>query len=385
MRSASFQLGTLVYFPSYNGRVETVDVIVGGGGIIGLSVALELARKGLRVRVLEKGRAMSEASWAAAGMLSAHDPEHPAELAELAELSIRLYPEYLNTIEELSGHRVPIRTQGRVRTGGDRGRFAAGRLAAMTAEEAQRRIPGLATKGRSYWWMEETSLDPRDLCVALPLAAAAAGVDLQQPMEVVAVRSQGDSVEVTTGSGKVSAGAFVNCCGAWAGKVQHPELENQPAAAVEPRKGQIFSVRVPPPLDLAYVLESPEVYLVPRGGGLIVIGATVERVGFDRRVDPLVVEGLRTRAAELWPPIASAEVVERWIGLRPGTSDGLPLIGSAGEPHCWVATGHFRNGILLAPATGTIVRQLIQGDPPSVSLAAFVPGRVSDKVPSAAL
>src|ERR1700685_1083452 len=103
MRSASFACGgwsrLRSIFSSYNGRVETVDVIVGGGGIIGLSVALELARKGLRVRVLEKGRAMSEASWAAAGMLSAHDPEHPAELAELAELSIRLYPEYLNAVE----------------------------------------------------------------------------------------------------------------------------------------------------------------------------------------------------------------------------------------------------------------------------------------------
>ena len=360
--------------------METVDVIVGGGGIIGLSVALELAGKGLRVRVLEKGRAMSEASWAAAGMLSGIDPGHPAELAELAHLSIRLYPEYLSTVEELSGHRVRMRTQGAVMTGGDRGRFAA-----ISAEEALKRIPGLATEGRSYWWMEETSLDPRDLCVALPLAAAAAGVDLQQPMEVLAVRSHGGSVEVTTGSGKVSAGAFVNCCGAWAGKVQHSDLENQPAAAVEPRKGQIFRVRMPSPLDLAYVLRSPKVYLVPRGEGLIVIGATEERVGFDRRVDPLVIEGLQARAAELWPPVASAPVVESWSGLRPGTSDGLPLIGSAGRPHCWIATGHFRNGILLAPATGTIVRQLIQGDPPTVSLAAFVPGRVSDKVPSAAL
>jgi glycine oxidase len=360
--------------------VESVEVIVGGGGIIGLSVALELARKGLRVRVLEKGRAMSEASWAAAGMLSAHDPSHPAELAELAELSIRLYPEYLSAVEELSGHQVRIRTHGAVMTGGNRGRFAA-----ISAEEAQRRIPGLSTEGRSYWWMEETSLDPRDLCVALPLAAVAAGVDLQQPMEVLSVRSHGDSVEVTTGSGKVSAGAFVNCCGAWAGKVQHRDLENQPAATVEPRKGQIFRVRMPSSLDLGYVLRSPEVYLVPRGAGLIVIGATEERVGFDRRVDPLVIDGLRARAAELWPPIASASVVESWSGLRPGTSDGLPLIGGAGRPHCWVATGHFRNGILLAPATGRIVRQLIEGRPPAVPLAAFAPGRVSDKVPSAAL
>ena len=115
--------------------------------------------------------------------------------------------------------------------------------------------------------------------------------------------------------------------------------------------------------------------MVPRGGGQIVIGATVERVGFDRRVDPLVVEELHGLAAKLWPPIASAAVVESWSGLRPGTRDGLPLIGSAGEPHCWVATGHFRNGILLAPATGLIVRQLLQGSTPAASLAAFVPGR----------
>ena len=93
------------------------------------------------------------------------------------------------------------------------------------------------------------------------------------------------------------------------------------------------------------------------------IGATVERVGFDRRVDPATVERLPAMAAELWPPIASAPVVESWTGLRPGTRDGLPLIGNAGQPHCWVATGHFRNGILLAPATGLIVRQLLRRQP----------------------
>jgi glycine oxidase len=140
----------------------------------------------------------------------------------------------------------------------------------------------------------------------------------------------------------------------------------------------MIAVRMNPPLDLPYVLRSPEIYLVPRGDGLIVIGATVERVGFDRRVEPPVVERLRRQAAELWPPIASAALAESWSGLRPGTPDELPLIGSAGLPHCWVATGHFRNGILLAPGTGLIVRQLLQGTPTEVSLSAFLPGRLMD-------
>jgi glycine oxidase len=355
---------------SYNGRVETVEVIVAGAGIIGLSVALELARNGFRVRVLEKGHAMSEASWAAAGMLSAHDPTHPPGLAELAQLSLSLYPEYLSTVEGLSGHPVPLRTQASLMTGDSNGCCAA-----LSAEEAQRRVPGLATGGRSFFWMEEASLDPRDLCAALPRAAAAAGVELQEGTEVLAVRSQANAAEITTRNGTVSAGAFVNCCGAWSAQIQHPELERQPAAGVEPWKGQIFMVRLDPPIDLPYVLYAPEVYMVPRGGGQIVIGATVEQAGFDRRVDSLVVEALHGLAAKLWPPIASATVVESWSGLRPGTRDGLPLIGSAGQPHCWVATGHFRSGILLAPATGLIVRQLLQGSTPAASLAAFVPGR----------
>jgi glycine oxidase len=356
-----------------------VDVIVAGGGIIGLSVALELARTGFRVRVLEKGRVMEEASWAAAGMLAGHDPEHPPELAELAELSFALYPEYLATLENLSGHSVPLRTREALITCG-------GQERALSTEEAQRRVPGLAAEGRRFCWRPEVSLNPRDLCKVLPLAVTAAGVVLKQQTEVLAVRGLTGSVEVTTSRGRLSAGAFINCCGAWASEIQQLDMESQPAAGVEPWKGQIFAVRLDPPADLASVLRTPEVYLVPRGDGLIVIGATVERAGFDRRVDPLTVERLRAQAAEIWPPIAAGRVVESWTGLRPGTVDRLPLIGNAGRPHCWVATGHFRNGILLAPATGVVVRQLLQGTPPAVSLTAFAPGRLaSDKVPSAAL
>jgi glycine oxidase len=368
--------------------VETADVIVAGGGIIGLAAALELARSGFRVRVIERGHAMQEASWAAAGMLAAEDPAHPAELIELAALSSQIYPQFISEVERLSRRIVPQRTRATLMTSRASGEFHRRDTAtcyAIGADEAARHVPGLAADGRSCLWLEEASLDPRDLCVALPLAAAAAGVDLHEETEVLAVTSQAGSVEVRTARGTLSAGAFVNCCGAWAANIQHLDLQRQPAAAVEPFKGQMLTVQLDPPLDLAYVLRSPDVYMVPRGAGRIVIGATVERVGFDRRVEPWVVEKLRGQAAELWPPIASASVIDSWSGLRPGTQDGLPMIGSAGRPHCWVATGHFRNGILLAPATGLVVRQLLQGSEPEASLAAFVPGRASDKIRSAAL
>jgi glycine oxidase len=320
--------------------VRTRDVIVGGGGIIGLSIALELARSGRRVTILEKGRLMREASWAAAGMLAGHDPEHPAALAALAILSEQLYPQFLQTVEELSGQRVPLRTR-----------------------KAWVAMAGTAA------WSDEASLDPRDLCAALPQAAMAAGVEVHEETAVLAVAGGDRSVTVETSRGSLQADAYVNCCGAW-------------AEGVEPYKGQMLSVRLPQHADLDYVIRSPEVYLVPRGEGLVVIGATVERVGFDRRVEPATLERLRAQAAALWPAVATAPMVESWSGLRPGTEDGLPLIGRTEQPRCWTATGHFRNGILLAPATALVMRQLLQGETPAVSLDAFAPRRLAvTKVP----
>jgi glycine oxidase len=293
---------------------------------------------------------MSEASWAAAGMLSGHHSEHPPQMAPLAGLSEQLYPGYLQVIEGLSGKRVPLRTH-------------------------RARLTG----NHSPVWMDEASLDPRDLCVALPAAARAANVDIQEDVEMLAVvgtdpSGTEGSVEVETSSGVLHANAFVNCCGAW-------------APGVEPYKGQILTVRLPHPSKLDYVVRSPDVYLVPRGDGRVVIGATVERVGFDRRIEPEALKRLRAHAALLWPEIATAEVEESWTGLRPGTDDCLPVIGSTGQPGCFVASGHFRNGILLAPATALVMRQLLQGETPAVSLEAFTPARLgaSDNVVNAAL
>ena len=375
--------------------MERADVVIGGGGIIGLTVALELAQEGFRVKVIERGRAMEGASWAAAGMLAVEDPENPPELAELATLSGKLYPDYLSTLERLSGQTIPLRTRNVLQGTRPNGKFHCETTVTrvpISPEEAVRRVPGVEPASRSLLWLDEPSLDPRDLCRALPAAAKAAGVVLEEQTEIVAVDGSAGSVAITTSRGLLSAAAFVNCCGAWAATVQQsrgskgriagaPDIDlcpgANPALSVVPRKGQMATVLSQGDPQLQHVVRTPEIYLVPRGDGRIVIGATVEDAGFDLQVEAAAIDRLLSQAAELWPPVRPAAVIDKWAGIRPGTIDDLPLIGNAGSPNCWLATGHFRNGILLAPGTGRVVRQLIEGKPTDAVMDAFAVERLS--------
>jgi glycine oxidase len=344
--------------------VSSTDVFIAGGGIIGLSTALELAGSGLRVTVLERGRPMTEASWAAAGMLAAHDPENPAALRPLSELSISLYADFLPTVEHLSGLQVPLRTRGTLQGSDHNHTFDR----ALSLSAISSHLPELNPSGRSFQWLDEHSLDPRDLCAALPKAAKAAGITLMEQSPVTAVRGTSSGVEVSTPQATYSAAHFVNCCGAWAGSVS-----NLPS--IEPRKGQMVTVQLPSPRQLPCVIRTPELYLVPRGDGRVVIGASVERAGFDKSVQETTIQSLLHEAALLWPPVREAQIVETWAGLRPGSADGLPVLDACGEQNCWIATGHFRNGILLAPATARVMRQLILNETPSVDLSPFRCGR----------
>lgn len=340
--------------------MSVTDVIIAGGGINGLSIALELAAKGLRVTVIERHRAMGEASWAAAGMLAAHDPDNPPQLRALSELSIALYPDYLRFIEQLSGIRVPIRTCGTLQGSKLKERFD--RL--LSLNEVKARIPQINCAERDFIWLEENSFDPRDLCAALPKAVRSAGVSIVEESPVTMVRATAAGVEVRVPVTTYHATHFINCCGAWAGTIAN-------LAAIEPRKGQMVTVKLPAHHRLDYVIRTPELYLVPRGDGRVVIGATVERTGFDKSVQAETIQSILEGAGALWPPISEAEIVETWAGLRPGSADGLPVIDTCGGKNCWIASGHFRNGILLAPATARVMRELILDEDLSVDLAAF--------------
>ena len=353
--------------------MNKTEVAIAGGGIIGLSAALELALAGLQVTVFERRRAMAEASSAAAGMLAAADPENAAGLRALSALSRRLYSGFLDDVERLSGERVPIRTT-RVLQGAQQVPEGHSELSATALETI---APGLVGGDLKFFSLNEESLDPRDLARALPKAVRAAGVVLLEDFEVTAVSEHRSTVEIGTGAGRWAAERLIHASGAWAARLT--------GLPVVPRKGQMVEVEDAGGESttdrLKVVLRTPNIYLVPRGEGFvpggegrIVIGATVEDAGFDKQVDEAAIARLLDQAASVWPAVRRARVVESWAGLRPATADELPVLDACGE-HCWVATGHFRNGILLAPGTARVLRELILGEPPSVDVAGFRCGR----------
>jgi glycine oxidase len=339
--------------------MTSADTVIAGGGIIGLATALELAAAGQRVTVFDRGEAMSEASRAAAGMLAGSDPENPPELHALARLSLSLYADFLDRVEQLSGAKIPIRTrmtlQG-VQT------LPAG-VTALSDDQIQELAPGVNTAGWRFYLMEELSFDAWDLAEALPPAVRAAGVDLREHTPVIGAAAGNGAVDVDTTAGRMTAGAFLNATGAWARHLHTP-------IPVSPRKGHMLTVELQGEKQMHCVLRTPGVYIIPRGRGRYTVGPTLEDAGFDKEVYPERIQELFQKAAGLWPLLRDSRIAETWTGLRPGTGDGLPIIGLTSD-RCWIATGHFKNGILLGPGTARAVGQWIAGLSPAVDLTAF--------------
>ncbi|HEX6773603.1 MAG TPA: FAD-dependent oxidoreductase [Acidobacteriaceae bacterium] len=345
------------------------DIAIAGGGVIGLACALELRRRGFEVTIFDAGEAAKEASWAAGGMLAAEDPENPAGLLSFSRYSRKVYREFFQQIHELSGNWVLLHTRETVQVVDPGHRSIVGTR--ISLERARRLIPGLSGADHEFLLLKEDSLDPRDLCTALLSAAVATGVALREHERVLSVELTEHGVLLATPHGTFRADAFVNCCGAWAASLS-------PSIAVVPRKGQMLAIAQPYDTPLIRVLRSPDVYLIPRGGDRIVVGATVEDAGYSKQVEARALARLRELAAALWAPAGNAPQMDSWAGLRPATPDGLPVIGRYDNKSLhFVATGHFRNGILLAPGTARVIADLLCGVAPAVDLAPFAPHRPS--------
>jgi len=337
--------------------LKSWDFIIAGAGIIGVSLALELRQSGADVLVLERGEPGRESSSAAAGMLAAADPETPPALRPLALQSTRMFPEFVRQIESLSGMQVDFRQQGSIALLAEPEAPPAHRK--LTTEELQRLEPSLQPQSYSAFFLQEDSVDPDLLMQAALKAAQKAGVEIRSRAAVEQMQPRDSHVEVIAEGVSVRAGKAVNCCGAWSG------------VPVKPRKGQMLYLQPQTANLLTHVFRAPEVYLVPRSSGKILAGATVEDVGFNKTVEPETIHHLHQAAAKFIPGLASANVIASWAGLRPGTPDDLPVLGETASANVFIASGHFRNGILLAPIKATVMADLLQEKPLQVDLSAF--------------
>jgi glycine oxidase len=350
--------------------MKTWDVGIVGGGIIGLSLAMELHRRGTGVLVIDRGEPGREASWAAAGMI-AHCEQKPG-IRPLAAASAAMYPEFVSGVEEESGINVDLRPEGAI-VFSDPDDLSYDDISRLSPEELHDLEPGLAPPQQEAFLLPEASVDPRALTAACAKAAHHRGIGVVSGAAVteIEIGNLGVSAIVTERS-RYPVKTAVNCAGAWAGSF------GPHAFPVRPVKGHMLSL-VPPTTGvmlLRHVVRQPDVvYLVPRSDGRIICGSTIEEAGFDKRVDPATIQRLHQAAADLVPDLTEWRIHESWSGLRPGTPDGLPILGATATPGYFVATGHFRDGILLAPITAVVMSRIVLGETPGFDLTAFSAGR----------
>jgi glycine oxidase len=345
--------------------VKLWDVIISGAGIIGVSLALELHERGAQVLVLDSGEPGREASSAAAGMLAAADPETSLALQPLAIASAQIFPEYVQKLEAAAQIQVDFRRLGTIALLEEPS--APREYKSLSGSDLHLLAPSLKNHSLSAFFVEEDSVDPLLLMQAALVAARNLGIEIRNQAAVKEIRTRDSKVEVSSSAGEFTARSFVNCQGAWSG------------APVKPRKGQMLYVQ-PQANLLQYVLRTPEIYIVPRSTGKILIGATVEDVGFDKSVNASTIQDLLSAAAKYLPGLAAAPITQNWAGLRPGTPDDLPILGPMEIPRAFVASGHFRNGILLAPITARIMADLIQGRTSPLDIMAFSPARFGPSI-----
>lgn len=371
----------------------STDVVVVGGGVIGLAVAWRAARAGLAVTVVDPGSGDS-ASWVAAGMLAPVSESSFGEesLLRLNLLAVDRFPSFVAELEAAAGQSVGLRREGTLTVAYDAGdravlaRMAAWRrtigLAAdeLDARACRAREPLLSADIHAgVFSAADWSVDNRGFVAALRRAGARDGVHTVTD-RVAEVAGSGRGVTLVGGD-VLTAGTVVLAAGAWSGAISGVPAAVR--AAVRPVKGQLLRLRLPdrlPPVlrhTVRGTIRGADIYLVPRADGEIVVGATMEERGFDRTVTCLAAHDLLRNAMALLPVLGELVLAETCVGLRPGTTDNGPLVGTTDVEGLLVATGHFRNGVLLAPLTADAIVAALTGAPVAEQWAPFTAARVT--------
>ncbi|NJK41302.1 MAG: glycine oxidase ThiO [Acaryochloridaceae cyanobacterium SU_2_1] len=336
------------------------EVLIIGGGAIGLATAIELAGQGVQVTVLSRNF-QEAALQAAAGMLAPQaEGLAPGPMLDLCLQSRRLYFDWTTRLTTLTGLETGYWPCGILapRYAQDLGSMQQGQGREWCDRTSiHHHQPDLSAEVIGGWWFpEDAQVNNQQLAQVLQQAAHQLGVNLQEGVTVESFSRQGNCLDqVNTNLGPWQAQTYLLCTGAWAG-----ELLPIP---VIPRKGQLFAVQAKGSPDhlqpLRHVLFGSEVYIVPRQTGRIVVGATNEQVGFAPHNTPAGLQSLFTAAMRLYPPLQEFQLESYWWGFRPTTPDELPILGESPYDNLLLATGHYRNGILLAPVTAQLITQLI--------------------------
>lgn len=372
-----------------SGTGKSIDVLVIGGGLIGCAIALRLAQAKLRVAVVDRGEPGCEASGAGAGMIAPQgETTEPDDLYTLCAASRDLYPAFAAEVEELSGQSVRFSQQGTLFAALDesqaaeidrvyRSQAAAGLVVERLGPgEAHRLCPQLAPANLGALLMTgDHRVDNEVLIAALQAACRRAGVTFHLHTTVTRLGARAGRVETADAQNGAqaegfTAGVFVLAAGAWSGEVA---ASLGIPIATRPCRGQLIELQGADNFSLT--LRAGHHYLVPRSGGRLVAGSNMEYAGFSKAV---TAEGLRSilaSAEKMAPAVGRMQFRRAWAGLRPDTADHLPILGRAEPANLILATGHFRNGILLTPVTAKLISELILSGSSSMPIDVYSPLR----------
>jgi glycine oxidase len=337
-------------------------VLIIGAGIIGCAIARELRVRGVAVQVLDDRPVAGGATQASAGILAPYIEAHDrGPLLDLAVRSLALYDDWIAAVARDAGSPVEYRRIGTLEIALDadhaaelRASASAGNPEWLDRDAARALEPALGPLDGALLVRAHGYVAPRELTDALARAAERRGASFRRA-RVSRIERDGPRLRVTTAGGAIAADRVVVAAGSWTGAI---ETGDRAAANVRPVRGQLLHLGWQGP-PVSHVLWGPECYIVPRADGSLLVGATVEEVGFDERATAAGVRDLLDAVCELLPQGWGATFCDVRVGLRPATSDDLPIVGEGAMPGVVYATGHYRNGVLLAPLTARIVADLI--------------------------
>jgi glycine oxidase len=347
------------------------DAIVVGAGIIGSSIAWRLAQAGLRVALLDAGQMGSEASWAAAGMLApGGEIESESPWTAFSLQNLRTYPAFVAELEAETGQTIDFQRLGAIEVALSEAEWhtltaradAQSKMGipsrALSALDLRHEIPRAAFGAAgAFLYPDDALVNPRDLMSALRRACLTMGVEIREGTRVEEIRPNARHVEVLTAGERFDGGSGVLAAGAWSSQIR---VAGFALPRAFPVRGHLSAIRLEAG-SIGPILRHGSTYILQRADGFTIAGGSSEDCGFDREIDRAIVADIRCRAAALVPEFAQHPGAESWAGFRPAIVGDGPLIEEVSGTALWLAYGHYRNGILMAPLTASRVAGGITG------------------------